>query len=414
MNTDFRLSVGLFTHPKFLKLKRRLGDAGALGYITLLSFVAQNHPDGALGRMNAEDVALAGQYNGACDEFVRALIEVRLVEQSESGEFSIHDWKEHNPWAASAPVRSEKAKAAAVARWSRGANSNPDVCSEHATGMRQASGSNAPSPNHLHNQSIPSSSNADAREETPGAPGTHAAAAVESGSSNGSGYRDDQEPDPFDETTPWKSEAHGIGPSRKPKPKSVHADDDSAAAAAAAVMISAAEADHPEAAAWVLHKCRTEAKCAEPWIPYRAALWKHILSGEIPPGEYVGFTAPPSSSESSAAYESGAGPGHTKGGPVVYDAETRRRYWDENRATVEREAQEFFAEKAAELQVDVPTVEMFVTDRFHRALEEGSRYKRTGDPNIDIGEYSRFLWTEADVAAEFWKPLLTAAGNMAA
>ena len=142
MNTDFRLSIGLFTHPKFVKLRRKIGAEGALSYITLLSFVAQNNPDGDLGNMDSEDIAIAGQYDGNTDEFVAALVAVRFLDapENDGDSYRVHDWAEHNPWAASAPARSSKAKAAAAARWGNASNTSQDnkQCSEHAT-------SNAPS-----------------------------------------------------------------------------------------------------------------------------------------------------------------------------------------------------------------------------------------------------------------------------
>jgi hypothetical protein len=122
MNTDFRLSVGLFAHPKFVKLKRRLGDPGALAYIALLAFVAQHRSDGSLTGMDAEDVAIAAGYGGVARDLVAALVEVRFVDGAGTGEdpYRVHDWLEHNPWAAGAKARSERARDAANHRWGGG------------------------------------------------------------------------------------------------------------------------------------------------------------------------------------------------------------------------------------------------------------------------------------------------------
>ncbi|MES2464468.1 MAG: hypothetical protein V4671_28235 [Armatimonadota bacterium] len=119
MNTDFRLSIGLFTHPKFIKLRRKLGAEGALSYITLLSFVAQNSPEGDLGGMDAEEIAIASQYEGDPEDYIAALVAVRLLDAPENpgDPYHVHDWAEHNPYAASAPSRSSKAKIAAEKRW---------------------------------------------------------------------------------------------------------------------------------------------------------------------------------------------------------------------------------------------------------------------------------------------------------
>lgn len=161
MNTDFRLAVGLFQHPKFIKLRRRLGSDAGLGYICLLSFTAQNHPDGSLGDMDEEDIAIASQYEGDAAAFVAALVDLRLLDKVGDA-YLVHDWVEHNPWAAAAPERSEKARRAAYARWGmNGAypeessedttgtdtacDSIPTQYSEHATSMQVASSGNAPS-----------------------------------------------------------------------------------------------------------------------------------------------------------------------------------------------------------------------------------------------------------------------------
>lgn len=144
MNTDFRLSIGLFTHPKFLKLKRRLGETGALSYIVLLSFTAQHRPTGDLGRMDADDIAIAAQWNGDPEAFLSCLVTLGLLDETDEG-YIVHDWQEHNPWAVGAPVRSEKARKAADARW-KGDNCNSDAGNALSMpqALPQASSSNAP------------------------------------------------------------------------------------------------------------------------------------------------------------------------------------------------------------------------------------------------------------------------------
>lgn len=155
MNTDFRISVGLFTHPKFIKLTRRLGDSGGLSFLRLLSFTAQNHPDGKLAGMDAEEIAIAGQYSGDAEAFVATLLELRLLDETEGGDACcIHDWQEHNPWAAGAPTRSENARRAANARWGNTSGNGSDSDSTappsspqtdpHPSAMRSASPRNTP------------------------------------------------------------------------------------------------------------------------------------------------------------------------------------------------------------------------------------------------------------------------------
>ena len=106
---DARISVGLPAHPKTKKLIRRLGEGGAWRLVCLFLWVAQSRPDGDLSGMTGEDIELAADWQGEEGAFIKALIEVGFVD-GEEGAFSIHDWQEHNPWAAGADARSEKSK----------------------------------------------------------------------------------------------------------------------------------------------------------------------------------------------------------------------------------------------------------------------------------------------------------------
>lgn len=151
MNTDFRISVSATSHPKILKLMRRCGDIAFFNLIKLWTFVAQNKPDGDLTGMDVDDIEIAAGWNGECSMFYQALLDLCLLDATEEGLF-VHDWQDHNSFAAFAKERSEKAKRAASARW--GANKNiktmPDNARSNASSMRQAlldnARSNAPIP----------------------------------------------------------------------------------------------------------------------------------------------------------------------------------------------------------------------------------------------------------------------------
>jgi hypothetical protein len=106
---DARISVGLPAHPKTKKLIRRLDEGGAWRLVCLFLWVAQSRPDGDLSGMTGEDIELAADWQGEEGAFIKALIEVGFVD-GEEGAYSIHDWQEHNPWAAGADARSEKSK----------------------------------------------------------------------------------------------------------------------------------------------------------------------------------------------------------------------------------------------------------------------------------------------------------------
>ncbi len=160
MNIDIRLQVSFRDHPKRTKLERRLGPAGPLAFIDLLLAVAQSKPDGSLRGWSDEDIAIAARWNGKPEEFVSTLAELRFLDRHEDGSYTVHDWTEHNGYAAGAQERSERARAAARARWDRrtqnsetplgvetplgNAESCYPHCCPHSSALLNHAGSNAP------------------------------------------------------------------------------------------------------------------------------------------------------------------------------------------------------------------------------------------------------------------------------
>jgi len=115
MTSDARISTGLPGHPKTKKLIRRVGAAGAWHLVCLFLWTADNRSDGALTGMSDEDIELAVDWTGEEGAFVRELVTVGFLDGVE-GERSIHDWEEHNPWAAGSDARSEKSRYAALCK----------------------------------------------------------------------------------------------------------------------------------------------------------------------------------------------------------------------------------------------------------------------------------------------------------
>jgi hypothetical protein len=154
MNIDIRLQLSFRDHPKRIKLERRLGPAGPLALIDLLLVVAQSKPDGHLHGWTDQDIAIAARWNGNPEEFVSTLAELRFLDRHEDGSYSVHDWTEHNSYAAGAQERSERARAAARARWDRqthnsktplgNAGSCYPHCCPHSSALPNHAGSNAP------------------------------------------------------------------------------------------------------------------------------------------------------------------------------------------------------------------------------------------------------------------------------
>jgi len=145
MNRDFRVAVGVFRHPKILRLKKELGAEGVVSLMTLWAHTAENKPDGVLTGMNTTDIEIASGWNGVAGKFVRTLVSLHLLDKLDRG-YVVHGWRDHNEYAFHAPARSEKAKKAAAARWGGDATSIDKQCSEHGEAMPVASSGNAPSP----------------------------------------------------------------------------------------------------------------------------------------------------------------------------------------------------------------------------------------------------------------------------
>ena len=106
MNTDFRIAVGMTTHPKTVKLMRRCGDRAFFCLVNLWSWAALNKPDGDFSGMDHEDVEIAAGWTGDVGVFAEQLCEVGFMD-CDSGNFSLHDWTAHNPWAAGAEDRAD-------------------------------------------------------------------------------------------------------------------------------------------------------------------------------------------------------------------------------------------------------------------------------------------------------------------
>jgi hypothetical protein len=119
MNTDFRIKIGFSRHPKTLKLKRRLGADGVLALIALWEYTALNKPDGVLAGMDDEDIALAAGWDGDSEHLMQTLVKVGWLDETPDG-YRVHDWEQHNEWAAKAEDRSEYFRDLAAKRKRKG------------------------------------------------------------------------------------------------------------------------------------------------------------------------------------------------------------------------------------------------------------------------------------------------------
>jgi len=117
MPEDIRLLTSWRGHRKQRKLRRLLGYEGEIHWIYLLLSVRENKPDGKLTNMTNQDIADDADWEGDANEFVRVLCdECRLLDRGENGDYRVHDWEDHNPYAFHSKDRSEKSRRAALIR----------------------------------------------------------------------------------------------------------------------------------------------------------------------------------------------------------------------------------------------------------------------------------------------------------
>lgn len=119
MNIDIRLSVGFWQHPKTKKTARRLGLDGVRSLQVLWLWAAVNRADGKLSGMDWEDIEMAADWDGEEQKFFNTCLGL-WIDQTEEG-YALHDWQEHNSWAAEADDRSDRARFSRLATVNRAA-----------------------------------------------------------------------------------------------------------------------------------------------------------------------------------------------------------------------------------------------------------------------------------------------------
>ena len=126
MNTDIRIAINVLQHPKIIKLQKRLGADAVICLIRLWCWVACNRATGHLLNLESEDIELAAQWEGEQGQLTETLLELHLLDDGDNG-YQIHNWAQHNPWAAQADERSSHARKAAQARWAQRKGSQGDA-----------------------------------------------------------------------------------------------------------------------------------------------------------------------------------------------------------------------------------------------------------------------------------------------
>lgn len=151
---DFRVKCGFFNHPKTKKLKRAHGAEGVISFLRVWEYAAQNR-HGVDKVYSAEEIELAVDWEGEVGKFAETLAAYGFLDEVEDG-YVLHDWGEHNGYAATAQARSEAGRKAAAARWERRHGSEPEapsnatecgrICESHESALPLHAKGNAPLP----------------------------------------------------------------------------------------------------------------------------------------------------------------------------------------------------------------------------------------------------------------------------
>lgn len=128
MNRDIRINCDFFDNPKAVRLQSKLGPAGVVALVRLWIFAGKYRCNGVFTGMTKADLLTAAGWKKRHDDLIDTLVEVGLID--DLGEnYAVHDWHDHNGYAAHALDRSKQSRAAAEKRWNaeRNADSNADA-----------------------------------------------------------------------------------------------------------------------------------------------------------------------------------------------------------------------------------------------------------------------------------------------
>ncbi len=87
-----------FDHPKIGRLCKLMGIPryAAVGIVeSLWHFAAKHAPAGDVGKWSDEEIATSMGWNDEAETLVSALVESRLLDQSDGARLIVHDWDDH-------------------------------------------------------------------------------------------------------------------------------------------------------------------------------------------------------------------------------------------------------------------------------------------------------------------------------
>jgi len=141
---DIRCKIGFPTHRKTRQLIDIAGEPAFRALLTLWCHARTEAPTGELLDYDGRDIEFHAQWTGEKGAFFKAIRKVKFLDKIRGGWY-LHDWKEHQPYAANAPARSAAAAKAASAKWKKAKGKKP-AAPRIATASESQAKRIAPSP----------------------------------------------------------------------------------------------------------------------------------------------------------------------------------------------------------------------------------------------------------------------------
>jgi len=107
--------------------------------LRLWEYTAQFKSDGALTNMDDIDIADSSFWAGDPTLFVKTLADLKWLDRRDDGIYCIHEWAEHNTYAANANARSKKASNAAKAKYEQCGNNKQAVLKSEVSNAKVGS-----------------------------------------------------------------------------------------------------------------------------------------------------------------------------------------------------------------------------------------------------------------------------------
>lgn len=142
---DIRISICFWDHWKTVTLKADLGVEAVESLQRLWCFAAINKPSGVLDGMSQRAIEMASRWSGSSGALLAKLEELCFLEKRGDW-YAIHDWADHNSFAATADARSAQAKAAVNRRWEKRRGGGSDTGSNTERITERSTECNTPYP----------------------------------------------------------------------------------------------------------------------------------------------------------------------------------------------------------------------------------------------------------------------------